>query len=573
MAGRKWTKELVVSEIRRLYSKGEDLSHSSVLQNHKDLEGPARKIFNHSWYEALEGAGIDSWKFRKLRPQGYWSKEEVVKEIKHRQQNGKDLSRASVGKENQALLRGAERAFRMWYKALEEAKIDPARYRKHKPEMRRSEARKPLGYWRSQDRLINAIRDRASKGKDMSYGAVLRDEGNSLVVTATRQFKGWYKALEAAGLESSRYRRYAPTQRPPDQWYPKGFWSKDRIVQRILERQVAEEGLSHAAVRDDDYVLYRAAIKTYGTWYGALNAAGIPEEKHRIEASVGYWTKGRIVSQISELASRGEDLSSRYCQYKHNKLLSAAINRFGSWEKAITEAGLDYETIRKQHEPYSKQELLDILSSLKAQGLSLDYTTMSSYDQNLTAAIARAFGGYRRGLEALGLDYDEIRRDWNTEKIKGEIFEEYVRQALQVLDWNVEQHRWFIFGRDRCVPDFLDLDTEAWIEVKYRSWSPSVVASLQKYLKHKNHIMIIYLKESRTRKEYWDPAKVEFIPIKSFYSELKKKGAGSLVENLELLRRDVIFKPEHQSRLRDFILTKYPNRVNAMTETLAKLAG
>jgi hypothetical protein len=123
------------------------------------------------------------------------------------------------------------------------------------------------------------------------------------------------------------------------------------------------------------------------------------------------------------------------------------------------------------------------------------------------------------------------------------------------------------------VPDFLDLDTEAWIDAKYRSWSPSVEATLQKYLKHKDRIMIIYLKESRTRKQYWDPDKVEFIPIKSFYSELKRNGASDLVENFELLRRGVIFKPEHQSRLKDFILTKYPNRVKAMTETLAKLAG
>ncbi|TVY09935.1 hypothetical protein [Paenibacillus cremeus] len=62
------------------------------------------------------------------------------------------------------------------------------------------------------------------------------------------------------------------------------------------------------------------------------------------------WTKRMIIKEIKKRQQEGLSLSSASVQKEYRSLHDAAINNLGSWQNAISEAGLDYEEIREDAE-------------------------------------------------------------------------------------------------------------------------------------------------------------------------------------------------------------------------------
>jgi predicted DNA-binding protein YlxM (UPF0122 family) len=72
----------------------------------------------------------------------------------------------------------------------------------------------------------------------------------------------------------------------------------------------------------------------------------------------GYWTRERVIEEIKEIHRNKQELSARYCSKNRGKLFKAALKFFDNkWENAITEAGFDYNLIRKQKR-WKKEEIL-----------------------------------------------------------------------------------------------------------------------------------------------------------------------------------------------------------------------
>jgi hypothetical protein len=108
-------------------------------------------------------------------------------------------------------------------------------------------------------------------------------------------------------------------------------------------------------------------------------------------------------------------------------LLRAASRHFGSWEAAISYAGLDYEAIR-QYKTWSRQRIIDRIRQLNAEGVDLSWRNLSEHvDPQLAAAATKKshFGSWREAIAAAGLDYDEIRRykTWSEDRILSSVRE------------------------------------------------------------------------------------------------------------------------------------------------------
>jgi hypothetical protein len=202
----------------------------------------------------------------------------------------------------------------------------------------------------------------------------------------------------------------------------------------------------------------------------------------------------------------------------------------------------------RQHKPYTREDIVKALLEYKAQGLSLAYSSMVRFDGGLIASAVHLFGSYKNAIEALGLDYKEIRRDWHTECMKGKIFEEYVQETFRILGRRLEYGKVFQFSGEKCRPDFYDPTTKEWIDAKFSSWTPEVRFTLEKYLRHASSVTIIYLHETKRKKKIEVDNRVKFIAIKDLYQDLNGANGRSLVEKIEMLRRGII-SPELQTRL------------------------
>src|SRR5690606_11343610 len=132
-----------------------------------------------------------------------------------------------------------------WRNTLKAAGIPPERARLRDP-------------W-TPARIISAIRTLARRRRQ-PCSKDLREHHSYLVQAARRFFGSWPRALMAAGVEPTRFRRVKP-------------WTQERILEAILQRALANEPLGSQTVRP--HTLSNAAVRVFGSWPNALQAAGL----------------------------------------------------------------------------------------------------------------------------------------------------------------------------------------------------------------------------------------------------------------------------------------------------------
>ena len=459
-------------------------------------------------------------------PPRKWDKDKVKSAIRLRKAEGKDLSDRATRLEDSALSHAAYNLFGNWSKALEATGIDPLEHVRQKP----------FGYW-TKERIVAEIQRMHRNGQVLNAGVACRESG-PVYDAAGKEFHTWRAAVEAAGYDY-------------DKTLVQKRWSKERVIREIKERVDRGLQISAGEVNRQDWKLYAAGQRHFGDWYSAVEAAGFPRSSVTDREK---WTKDRIIKEIKELDLSGEDLSLSYNYVHRSRLLAAATRYFGTWEKAVEEAGIPYDEERRQHKYYSKDEIASSIGEYEGKGYDLSWVSFRGTNSRLAAAARKRFGNWETAVRAAGFDYDQIRRNWYLETFKGTLFEEYVRELFDVLGRRVDYQRIFRFEDESCIPDFYDQDSGLWIDAKLDTWGVGVVPTIEKYLRHTNRLQVIYLKG---RRRVWQDRSIEFIPIRQFYPELIAKGATELKDRIESLRRGIL-RPEQRIKLEEFISTVSP---------------
>jgi hypothetical protein len=117
-------------------------------------------------------------------------------------------------------------------------------------------------------------------------------------------------------------------------------WSRPKIVISLRHARRQGEALHSGSARRTMGPLYKAAVKYYGSWAKALEAAGIPYHKVARRAPFEVWSRDRILQEMRSLAKSGRERDYVYIHHHHSKLYAAARNHFGNWREALLHAGL-----------------------------------------------------------------------------------------------------------------------------------------------------------------------------------------------------------------------------------------
>lgn len=131
----------------------------------------------------------------------------------------------------------------------------------------------------------------------------------------------------------------------------KAKWSKEKIIDRILKLYELDVDLTCTRVKETDSALVGAATKYFGSWGDAIKAAGLDYSKirqiseARRKDKVRKWTKEKVLQEIKSVAENEKDLSNAFMKEKHPALVAAASNYFGSWKKALEKLGFDYDEV------------------------------------------------------------------------------------------------------------------------------------------------------------------------------------------------------------------------------------
>ena len=139
------------------------------------------------------------------------------------------------------------------------------------------------------------------------------------------------------------------------------------------------------------------------------------------------WNKDDIARAIRKLHGQGKDLSYNALTTRHQSLVSAAAYHFGSYRKAVEQAGVDYAEVTRRPR-WTRPKIISLIKAAKRKGEDLHWSAVTARGDELgRAAFAslqdRLFGSWDRALTSAGLDADEVNRyrKWGRETILFEI--------------------------------------------------------------------------------------------------------------------------------------------------------
>jgi hypothetical protein len=239
---------------------------------------------------------------------------DILKAILKREYDGLPLNRRALLRQDRELHNAILRAFRGWDHALRAAGIDPDRVRRQRRWSRRA--------------IIEGILKLAGEGRPLNAAAVQKAEPN-LASAALRWFHSWAEALDAAGIAPARWAKRVPS------------WTRERVIRTVQGIHAGGGSVSHAALRRNSVT--RAATLLFGSWDAALRAAGLDPEAVRLHRTP--WTPDEVVREIRRKARACEPLNAKavspYSLRRRGRVF------FGSWDAALSAAGLDPAKVRK----------------------------------------------------------------------------------------------------------------------------------------------------------------------------------------------------------------------------------
>jgi hypothetical protein len=197
----------------------------------------------------VEKAGID---YATVVRRPRWTKAAIITLIKSAKRDGEDLHWSAVTKRRDELGKAAfaalqPRLFGSWDRALHAAGLDADevnRYRK----------------W-DKNRIIFELKARWRDREPLNSGAIQREDPG-LHAAAVRHFATYDGALRAAKLDPERVRE-------------RRSWDKPAVIRGLKAAKKAGEHLSDSAVRRQHPALYGAAVRLFGSFTAAREAAGI----------------------------------------------------------------------------------------------------------------------------------------------------------------------------------------------------------------------------------------------------------------------------------------------------------
>lgn len=181
---RKWSNEIIISEIQKLHGQGVDLSFRSMaLSQHNAMVYAAiRPKYFGSWKAALEAAGLEAEEIYRYRS---WEEADILEEIRRLKGEGADLSSKAMDESSNRLIATARRRFGNWGRALERAGINYEEIRRRKRWTRES--------------LVQGILELKRQGIPLITPEVKRANPSLFAAACKKHFFGtWKKALKAA---------------------------------------------------------------------------------------------------------------------------------------------------------------------------------------------------------------------------------------------------------------------------------------------------------------------------------------------------------------------------------------
>ena len=197
---------------------------------------------------------------------------------------------------------------------------------------------------------------------------------------------------------------------------PRERFSRERIIETIQANNQAGLPLNFRNVLERERKLVYAALRRFGSWNAALEAAGL---NHLDIRKIQSWTRERVIERLRYWHERGEDLSYTHVAHKLDPPLAAAVynyGRFTSWEDALVAAGLDPTPIMRNRR-WTPVRIAHELHALHRRGVKLTHEGLLEHAPMLLEVIIERAVSQEQTVEALGLNNGTVVQEIEKSRI------------------------------------------------------------------------------------------------------------------------------------------------------------
>jgi hypothetical protein len=387
----RWDKASILKTLGELHRRKKPMWSRKIRETDSALFAACIHWFG-SYRNAVEAAGIKYESIQKSVP-GRWNVDTVRKELRRLHREKRQLHHAAIEQENPALVLAAYRYFGSYGSAVTAAGLNYDRIRV-----------RPMPSW-DKTRVIRRLKE-LEKNKTGLWKRAVRRVDPYLDRAADRCFGSYQRAVRASGVSNDLLT-------PP----PYRFWSPERIVDELKTTYRKNPRLLKPArlVGSKQRKLLRACRRRFGSYRVALEKAGIPYGEVVMPPVL---TGEEIVTKLTELFEKGRDLRYSHLRDSNRRLLDASRRVFGSYEKAVLAAGLDYPPAPPMRH-WTATLVLKTLKDLNRKHADLRYRQFRKARLPLFEAARHYFGTYLGAIKLAGIDYSEMVNEQLSKELPG----------------------------------------------------------------------------------------------------------------------------------------------------------
>jgi len=151
---------------------------------------------------------------------------------------------------------------------------------------------------------------------------------------------------------------------------------------------------------------------------------------------MNFWDRDEVRERIKQMHRLEMDVSYAGVLESAPQLLFAAVHYYRNWAIAVTSAGIDYKSVRRQ-ESWNRNRIKKLLKKHKDSGEGFGYIEFEKRRPKLFHAAVYHFGSWANALTAIGIDYNKVKRftAWDRDKIKRKI--RYLYKKQQDISYKV----------------------------------------------------------------------------------------------------------------------------------------
>lgn len=340
-----------------------------------------------------------------------------------------------------------------------------------------------------------------------------------------RHYGDAYKIFEIAGLEvpGSKKRERTPT-----------YWTDEKIRNEMKLAVEKCGSTSSCKLKGGGYRrLVEAVKRRYGTWNAGLVALGY-EVAYEYRDPSDNLTKEETKEKVLNALARGIK-PTRGALEKEIKGLKRSIDaNFGGIDELKKYCGfcaIDDRPSKKETKAMSYRPELTTVEGIKREiirmwyiGAPMNYAYVKEKRRHVLDAVNKRIGSWKKAVESVGLDYEDVSVTTNVLSECGTAFEDLFAKILTELGYEYIREG---EGVSEVVPEFtlkpdFILPNWRWIDCKLSEWTDIRETIIRYHSEKPNGITIVYLRGKNQRKERGKKWKYEHVSVYQFTKKLPK---------------------------------------------------